>query len=245
MKIAIGSIEIKDKNKQHNFNKIKEALIEASKGGANYLFLGEAVLHGFNGLDWDYENDLMKNTESLSSSYILKIRGLCSKHNIGVGIGYYERDKDHIYSSYVVFDKCSKVLANFRRLSVGWKPNNFESSNYKEGVTLPKLKLGKSTCTICICGDLWTEEVLKSLESHDSDTIIWPLYIDYDIEEWEKSAKSEYLNQVKTIRKRTLLINSINELKNGANGGLLDILSDGKINDEIKMLQGNILFVEL
>lgn len=245
MKVAIANAEIIDGQKDKNIEAVDRLMAQSSRLGAEYLFLGEAVIQGFNGLTWEYEKDYHKESISLESPSMHELKELCRRHTIALGVGYYEGYREKLYASYVLIDAHGEILMNYRRMSKGWKEEGFDHPNYCQGDELLCSHLGEATCTFSICGDMWTDHIVQRLKNHASDTIIWPLFIDYSIDEWESEAKNEYLEQVKSIGKRTLLINSISRAGDHANGGLLDIAADGSINSEAKMLESPILMVEL
>lgn len=245
IRIAVAALESDDFEIQDNLNRIESLMSKAKHENADFLFLGEAVLNGFSGLKWIYEKDIRENAIPLESPVIDSIRTLCAQVGIGIGVGYYEKLDDLIYSSYLIMNKQGKFIENYRRMSTGWKGPNFSDTHYKEGNSIPSFWLGRSKCTISICGDLWTEDIIKKVIDHESDTIIWPLYIDYSKEEWESIAKQEYLDQIQSIGKRTILINSFGVTPDSANGGLIDISPDGIIQDEVDMMLSEILILEL
>lgn len=245
MKIGIGSVITENFEVNKNIFNIEKLMKKAGGLGAEYLFLGEAVLNGFSGLIFLYTEDIENHAVSRQSQEMERIQNLCIQYQIGLGIGYYEREDEDIYSSYIVINAKGQMVENYRRLSVGWKEPGFNHHNYREGNSFNVIEMGDSKCIIAICGDLWTQEVIDKMQGLDFDTIIWPLYIDYSIEEWEQAAKYEYLDQIKGIGKRTLLINSESHVPNGANGGLLEISSKGELLQEGKMLEDDLLLIKL
>ncbi|MDN5280023.1 MAG: hypothetical protein PWR01_3988 [Clostridiales bacterium] len=244
-KIAIAAIKLMDFEIEHNLLQFHEAMHMAKRSQCDFLMLGEAALNGFSGLTWNYQIDAGKHAISLDSHIIERIKKFCKEIEIGLGFGFYEKAHPFIYSSYLILDKSAKILENYRRISTGWKESVASDEFYKEGDKLSSIKLGSSKCTIALCGDLWTEDFVKNVAIHESDTILWPLYIDYTKNEWENFAKDEYLNQVKSIGKRTILINSRGSSENSAKGGLIDISASGEVIDEVEMDSSSLLVLEL
>jgi len=244
-KIALAAIKSIDFDITNNLLEIEKLIKKANDGDAEFLLLGEAVLNGFSGLEWDYEKDIEVNAIAQDSAIMQVLSESCKKKKIGIGIGYYEKSDGFICDSYIIINENGEIVINSRRMSEGWKDPDFKDIRYKEGEALPLFKIGSSKCTICICGDLWTEIIAHRASQHESDIIIWPLYIDYSKEEWESTAKQEYLDLVKNIGKRTILINSIGVMPDSANGGVMDILPNGKISSEVDMFSTELLFIEL
>ena len=234
MRIAAAAVRSINKDFSTNIARIEELLIEAKSQNASYLMLGESVLNGFDGLSWEYSIDINDNAVEFTGNIIGKLTKLCQSYQIGLGFGCYENINGFICSSYLLLNQNGVLETRYERISSGWKPSD-KDSRYKNGSSYRIIKLGNSRCLIAVCGDLWTPEFIEQIGKLEFDTILWPLYIDYSINEWETSAKLEYCEQIKKIGRKTILINSINEQKDGANGGILEISGNGEIIQEVKM----------
>ena len=57
---------------------------------------------------------------------------------------------------------------------------------------------------IALCGDLW----LYPKQFKTEELLIWPVYVNFSIEEWEKY-EQEYAEQALLACKKTVMINSI------------------------------------
>lgn len=245
MKIAIGNVVIEDFHKDRNASRIKVMMSESKLKGAEYLLLGEGVLNGFSGLTWNYNEDMNNNVVDTNSLVFKSLYEYCASESIGLGLGYYEEDEGKIYSSYQVIDPDGRMNTNYRRISKGWKIPELKDKRYSEGDKLVDIRLGDSFCTIGICGDLWEEDICEMLRNHKSDTIIWPVYIDYSIKEWNDSARVDYLERIKSLGKRVILINSIGVTEDSANGGLINASQKGEVIDECEMMVDDLLIIEL
>jgi len=101
--------------------------------------------------------------------------------------------------------------------------------------------------TIGLCGDLWYDENIDSINELNPDIVLWPVYTDYNYDEWNKKIKYEYLEQANRINAKGLLVNSYCKNKNDidiARGGALYI-SNKKIVDEVLSGKEDILIVEV
>ncbi len=67
------------------------------------------------------------------------------------------------------------------------------------------------------------------------------LCIDYSVAKWETSAKQEYLERIRSVRKDTFIINSIQTKAGGANGGAHYIRGTGEPVAELPMGEEGIL----
>lgn len=67
---------------------------------------------------------------------------------------------------------------------------------------------------VAICGDLWDDNNLSRINKLKKDLVLWPLHIDYEIEQWEKEF-SDYLLQTEKLNKPVLMINNISKTSYG------------------------------
>lgn len=119
----------------------------------------------------------------------------------------------------------------FRRVSSGWK-EGVANSKYKEGKGFHTFSLEGYIFTTAICGDLWFEDNINKISNMYFDVLLWPLYIDYRIEEWKEEGIFDYALQVKKIKSNILMINSI--IHGEANGGCV-VFEKGWIKDKSDM----------
>ncbi len=222
MRIGLVPFRCKNKDIQFNLGQIERAM-KKSEGKVDLLCFGEAFLQGFDSLSWNFEVD--KNVAfELESDSIIQLREWTKKYRMGLLTGYIEKDQDKLYSSYVVLDE-GAIVHNYRRISKGWKEFSKADTHYCEGTAVSEFQLQDSKIMIAICGDLW-EYPEKFKTKH---LLIWPVYVNYTIAEWEKSEIMEYARQAALVANDVLMINSIDfEPRNfgGAfhfqNGMLLD-----------------------
>ncbi|SMG20031.1 carbon-nitrogen hydrolase family protein [Paenibacillus aquistagni] len=245
MIVAAAAMKTKNDAVDQNIEEIDRIMLRVQRLGAAYLFLGEAVLNGFDGLQWIYDEDYRKHAIEADGKIMQRLASLCSKHSIGLGVGFYEKSKGKIFSSYLIMNETGDIKAKYQRISQGWKCGSVTDSRYQEGSKYEVIELGSTQCLLAICGDLWTEHFLNGIQEMTFDTILWPLYIDYSTEEWINEARSLYCEQVKKINKRTIMINAINEDEGGASGGVMIITGNGSVEDEVEMNSDRILVFEL
>lgn len=74
--------------------------------------------------------------------------------------------------------------------------------------------------------------------------MLWPLYVDYSIKEWEDGALDEYAARVKCIESSVCFINSYVNEQNGANGGCY-VFFYGKVVYALPMGKTGILKFEV
>ena len=186
MKIALASARIVDRDIKYNLSQMERYMKEAKMMGADIICFGEAFLQGFNALSWNFEED-RKIALAMSSPEFAKIKALTKEIGIDVLFGYNELNNNSIYSSCaLVMD--GKILHNYRRISKGWKEYSITDEHYKEGTNVDIFDYKGKKCAIGLCGDLWDYPDRFAL---GEDIILWPVYVCWTKEEWEKGGQKE------------------------------------------------------
>jgi len=232
MKIGLVSEKSIDKEIEKNLNTIKK-YAENLRNKVNLICFGEAFLHGFGALSWEYTLD-KEIALSVNSDTINKIKKIAKEQHIAIGFGYFEHDEELeiIYCSYMVIDHMGKCIDNYRRVSIGWKEHTKTDHHYREGERFHIFNYEDKKIVTCLCGDLWYDEYIKQLNELDIDLVIWPLHIDYTIDKWNHE-KNEYIMQTKKVDAPIFMINNISKTSYGGcyhfnNGKIIKNLGMGK-----------------
>lgn len=154
-----------------------------------------------------------------------------------------ERDRELLYSSNVVIGEDGNIVDVFRRVSTGWK-EPIASNKYCEGSKFHTFTYKDKIFITAICGDLWYDSNLLEITNEKSDIVLWPLYVDYSIKEWEDGTLDEYANRVKCVKSPVCFINSYVNEQNGANGGCY-VFFNGKVVHALPMGKTGILRFEV
>ena len=224
MKIGLVSALMKDNSIEDQLREI-EYYISLCKD-YDLLCFGESFLHGFRGLTWNYEEDI-KRALDRSGPVITYLRELSKKYSCGLSFGFIEKKDGNIYSSNMVIDSEGQIIDIFRRVSPGWKREK-TSDKYKEGDGFHSFYYEDKKLSVAICGDLWFDKYLSQMEDQEIDLLLWPIYVDFPVEVWEKEHRDDYAKRVENILAPTLLINSFVEDPKRANGGAY-VFHKGKI----------------
>jgi predicted amidohydrolase len=228
MNIGLASAKFINNDTEFNFNYCYGFIKKAKKYNIDILLFGETYLQGFDALVWRPEDDLLVGIENGSEKMNI-LRKYCKEENMAIGMGYIEREGNSLYSSYLIVDKNGSDLANYRRISKGWKVKNSDSNVYKEGEYFKTFEFMGHKMTVGLCGDFWNDDVTKKLPK-DIDTVLWPVFVDIDKDRWKLLEFDEYIKQAKKICKNIFFVNSIcDEQKFLAYGGAFAI-----INNELK-----------
>lgn len=232
MNILLAGVGFKNNDIAFNKNQIIRTINDCSED-IDLILFGEAFLQGFDALTWNFEID--KNIAiSQSDEIIEEIASYVKKKEVAVSFGYFELFDNSIYSSQIVIDKLGKIIFNYRRISTGWKIKSVDH-HYKEGKKFSTFIFKNNTITIALCGDLWYLENIKKIKELNADIILWPVYTDFNYEQWNKFEKYQYAKQVSELKSSVLYVNSYCLDKDDfeiARGGAL-YFSFGKIIDEI------------
>ena len=243
MIIALAAVGFKNGDTAYNKEKILETMGEYS-GKADLVLFGETFLQGFDSLSWNYEEDL-RTAVSADDPVIGEIREAAERNRIAVSFGYVEKEGDVLYSSQMTIGADGEIVNNFRRVSIGWKEPEADS-HYQEGKEFPLFEYLGRKFTVGLCGDLWYEENIQKLKEIPADIVLWPVYTDYPYEEWNKTIKLEYAEQVSALGKPVLYVNSVCLEREGyeiARGGAA-LFENGEIKCETPSGKESVLLVE-
>ena len=240
MKIALASCEFKNNYPAFNRDQIVSNMRQCAEQGVDLVCFGEAFLQGFESLLWLYQPDTYIAVTQ-DSKLINTIRQAARDYKISVGYGYIELDGKAIYSSYMVIDKKGNTVSNYRRVSPGWLEKNYDPRIYLEGKGFSSFELEGHRFTIALCGDLWHDEHMTTLNEIDAEVVLWPVYCDYNPNEWRETARAEYVERSRLFNKPLLWINSICRIPMRAFGGALvldqgEIIAEQTVNGEESLL---------
>ena len=188
MRIGLVSYRCKNRNISFNLSQIERAM-KLSEGKADLLCFGEAFLQGFDALSWNYDTD-QSIALALSSEAIIQLCDWTVRYGISLITGYIEKAQERLYSSCVVLSD-GKIVHNYRRISKGWKEFTKTDEHYCEGTETGAFRLNGKDMTIALCGDLWDFPERFRTEG----LLIWPVYVDYPLEEWNSGTVDEYASQ--------------------------------------------------
>lgn len=238
MKLCLAAVEQRE-DIEFGFEQVQKYAEEAKNSGAELILFPEAFLQGFEGLCFDYQKDIQVAISSRGQE-MARIRDICRNCGIGVGLGYFETESGVIYSSYIVIDAEGRTVANYRRRSPGWK-ESYANADYREGKEWITFRIKDRVFGIVLCGDFWTEEFLPEISVLECDCMLWPVYVDFSVSDWEGEEYPEYLRQTEILGMPVAFVNAYVEDAERANGGAF-LASKGKIKHECKMGKPALLY---
>jgi N-carbamoylputrescine amidase len=214
-----------------------ELAMKRAEGKTEMLCFGEAFLQGFDALCWDYDTDKEVALE-LSSETITRLKNWTVQYGISLATGYIERDGEKLYSSCVVISE-GRIIHNYRRISKGWKEYSRTDGHYCEGDQTGTFRLHGKEMMITLCGDLW-DFPDRFRTDH---LLLWPVYVNYMVEEWNSGALDEYAVQSALAANDVLMINPIDN--DPLNHGGSFHFHHGKTIARIPFDQEEILIVDI
>lgn len=236
MRIGLASYRCENRNLAFNMRQIELAM-KASEGKVDLLCFGEAFLQGFDALSWDYETDRAIALEQ-SSETMAQLQKWTLQHGVSLITGYIEKEREKLYSSCIVISD-GKIIHNYRRISKGWKEYSKTDAHYCEGNRAEPFQLHGRNIALALCGDLW-EFPERFRTEH---LLIWPVYVNYTVDEWNQGSLEEYAHQASLAAKDVLMINPI-DIAPTNHGGSFHF-QNGKTVARIPFDQEDILTVEI
>ena len=244
MRCALASMGFINEDVQHNKKVIIETMIKYAKD-VDIVVFGEAFLQGFYGATFEVEHD-SDLAISQDDSIIREICLGAKEHKVAVSFGFIEKAADLFYSSQITIDTNGGVLDVYRRVSSGWK-EDFANEQYCEGKDFHDFEFMGRRIVVGLCGDLWFDENIVKIKNLLPDVVLWPVYTDFNYNEWNESMKYEYAEQAGKIGGKVLYINSFCKDKDGdeiARGGSV-LFVDGEIDQEIPSGDEGVLLIEI
>ena len=245
MKYALAGLGFINGDINYNKNIIIDTIKKCSDN-TDMIIFGESFLQGFDSLDFRSDEDF-NIAIKVDSPIIQEICKYCHQFNTGVSFGFYEKDKSNIFSSQITIDKNGNIVDIYKRVSSTWK-EEYANENYREGNGFHCFDLEGQKIVVALCGDLWFDENVKAINELNPDILFWPVYTDYNYEEWNNKEKFEYAKQAKKVNAKILYVNSYcldrSEDAGAAKAGAV-LFINGKIEKEASSGKEDILFLDI
>ena len=244
MRCTLAAVGFKNEDVQFNKKVIIDTM-EKYADKADIVVFGEAFLQGFYGANFDPEHD-EQIAVSVDNIILKEISDAAERYGIAVSFGFIEKSEKKFFSSQITIDKNGKVIDLYRRVSEGWKEPN-ANERYCEGKDFHTFSFMDNNIAVGLCGDLWFDENTAAINQLNADVVFWPVYTDYNCDEWNKEIKIEYAKQAGKIATKVLYVNSYCLDKDEdeiARGGAA-VFINGKILEEIPSGVEGILTAEI
>ena len=115
----------------------------------------------------------------------------------------------------------------------------------KEGDGFHLFSFEDKKFAVGLCGDLWDDGNVERMKTLNADIVLWPVYTDFNYEEWNTTIKNEYAEQAARFGHGVCYVNSVCMDREGveiAKGGAAYFL-DGRIKYQTPAGEESILYV--
>jgi predicted amidohydrolase len=211
----LGSLD----DRSFNLQRIQKISVKARDAGADLVLFGEASLHGFEAMTFDYATDIVI-ASGVHAPEIAAIRQHARRVGIAIGFGFFENLKGGIFSSYMVVDRHGDIADLYRRVSPGWRIPD-ACADYREGTSFHTFSLEGKTWAVMVCGDFWEDTLLTPLIALDPevDGFFWPVHCDVDVDDWKAHEADAYRQRSAIMAKPVLFVNNYIDVPGRAKGG--------------------------
>lgn len=161
--LALAQLRSNLFDKESNLHRILETMSIASSKHAQYVLFPELFATGY--FLGDRVFDL---AESLNGEMITKIREQAKLLEVGVIVGFPEKDGDHIYNSAVFIDRHGEILGNYRKNHLF----DHEKAHFSPGDTVPIFDTPEGRFGIMITYDMEFPEIARILAIKGAQLIL-------------------------------------------------------------------------
>lgn len=116
-----------------------------------------------------------------------------------------------------------------------------------EGEGFPSFQLMGKTFSVGLCGDFWDQANCRAVQKLGPDIILWPVYTDFNYNEWNTRIKFEYADQALQCGHKVAYVNSYcldGQGEEIARGGAA-LFEAGRVRHEVPSGAEAILVVEV
>lgn len=206
MIISLAAVIQKKKDLAFNVRQIEKTV--RSCQGSDFVCFGEAFLQGFDSLCWIPDQD-RKIALASESPVLQNLRRLAAACKTGLAFGYYRLENGRISSNYQVISKTGEILADYQRMSSGWRWAEADQSVYQEGSQACSFVFEQRRIALCLCGDGWTESAADKIAGEQADLLWWPVYVCFPPEAWLSTELQAYGSQSVRMAPEALWVNSL------------------------------------
>lgn len=206
MRLILAAVGFVNEDIEYNKKRIIDSMAKYA-GRADMVIFGEAFLQGFYGVNFEPDHDSNIAVEK-DSALISDLCFAAKKNSIGVSFGFIEIEDGFFYSSQITIDKKGNVIDLYRRVSPGWKEKT-AGDLYREGQNFHSFAFLGKRIAVVLCGDLWYEKNVQEIKKLKPDCVWWPVYTDYNFQDWNTSIKFAYADQAAKVGRPVLYVNSV------------------------------------
>ncbi len=220
MRIALIPLKTDVKEPVTNLDHLTRRLAEVARWRPDLVCLPECTLTGY----LYEEGDLTQFAETIPGPTTARMAQLAKQHGVYLCFGMVERAEEGIYNTAVLLDRTGRIILTHRKVQ--------ESAPFLKGDRVARAEVEGRQVAVIICGDLFHEQVIAQLD-HTLDLLIVPMSRSFadrspDIDRWLGEERQAYLDAVKAVAVRTVIVNALENVPaEGSFGGALVVGADG------------------
>ncbi len=165
LKIAICQIFALDGDREGNFVRIENAIIEAKEQGAKIACLPETTILGW------VNPDAHQRAFAIPGDDSNRLCELARKHEIYVSAGLAEKDGDNLYDSALLIDDGGNILIKHRKINT---LTELMDPPYTRGEDVQTADTPLGRIGLLICADSFDNDVLKRMADLKPDIMLVP-----------------------------------------------------------------------
>ena len=194
-KIAMCQIFCLDDDKEGNFVRIENAIIEAKQNGADIACFPETAMLG-----WVNPN-AHKKAFPIPGDDSKRLCRLAKKYQIYFCIGLAEKDGKKLYDSVILIDSKGNILLKHRKINI---LTELMTPPYTPGSDVNIVETEFGRIGLLICADTFRNELLKKMANLKPDLLLVP----YGWAAPEKKWPEHGMQLLKTVTKAAQKVNA-------------------------------------
>ncbi|SFE54858.1 carbon-nitrogen hydrolase family protein [Alteribacillus iranensis] len=163
MKLALAQLRCELLDKEYNLRRILFSIESANKKGADFILFPELCLSGYM-----MSTELYRIAEPVTGDSIMKIAETAKENNIGVVVGFPEKEGEKLYNSAAVIDRDGSLLCTYRKTHLYHTEHDF----FTPGDRFPTIELGVGKVGILITYDMEFPEAPRILAKKGVEIIL-------------------------------------------------------------------------
>lgn len=161
--LALAQLRSGILNNRGNLKRIIETIKLASKKNADYVLFPELYLSGS-----EMREDIISSAEPIDGTMIKEVCKYAKENQIGVILGFPEREATKIYNTAVLIDKQGEIHGRYRKIHL----LEFERKIFEPGEKCPVFKLPEGNIGIMISYDIEFPEIARILSINGVQLIL-------------------------------------------------------------------------
>lgn len=183
VRVAICQILCVDGDREGNFGRIQEAVIEAKRAGARIVCLPETVILGW------VNPDAHRLACPIPGSDTIRLAEMARRYDVMLCAGVEEKDGDRLFDSAVLFNRKGEILLKHRKINTLPK---LMTPPYAKGrvedIKAVDTEFGR--IGILICADTFLTEALEGMRKRRPDLVLVPYGWAAEPNEWPEHGET-------------------------------------------------------